>query len=226
MTILVVDDEANILTLISKILSIGGYNVLTASNGQEALDIYLDNHIDMIVCDEMMPVMSGNELVKEIRKENKTIPIIMVTAKALTTDKGISFSLGVDDYMIKPIDGEELLMRINAIFRRAKINTDKQIVIGNVVLDSNTHTVSDRQKKLSISLTKTEFDLLYKLLSYPEKAFTKWQLFSEFWGLNSDRDESIVKVFIYKIRKQIEIFPEIDIKTIMGVGYQGVRNEK
>lgn len=226
MNILVVDDEVNILTLISKMLTSGGYNVLTATDGAKALDMYVDNHIDMIICDEMMPNMSGNELVSEIRKENKSIPIIMVTAKGLTSDKGISFSLGVDDYMVKPIDGNELLMRINAIFRRAKINTDKQIVIGNVVLDSNTHTVSDKSKNLAITLTKTEFDLLYKLLSYPEKAFTKWQLFNEFWGSESDRDESIVKVFIYKIRKQIEIFPEIDIKTIMGVGYQGIKNER
>ena len=98
--------------------------------------------------------------------------------------------------------------------------------MGNVTLDSNTHTITDSTKNLSITLTNTEFDLLYKLLSYPEKAFTKWQLYNEFWGLNSEIGESIVKVFIFKIRKQIEIFPEIEIKTVMGVGYQGVRYEK
>ncbi len=226
MNILVVDDEINILTLINKLLTNQGYTVFTAKDGAEAFDIYLDKHIDMVITDEMMPQLSGNELVEAIRKENQTLPIIMVTAKGTTADKGKSFSLGVDDYIVKPIDVDELLMRVNAIFRRAKINTDKQIIVGNVTLDSNTHTITDSTKNLSITLTNTEFDLLYKLLSYPEKAFTKWQLYNEFWGLNSEIGESIVKVFIFKIRKQIEIFPEIEIKTVMGVGYQGVRYEK
>ena len=226
MNILVVDDEINILTLINKLLTNQGYTVFTAKDGAEAFDIYLDKHIDMVITDEMMPQLSGNELVEAIRKENQTLPIIMVTAKGATADKGKSFSLGVDDYIVKPIDVDELLMRVNAIFRRAKINTDKQIIVGNVTLDSNTHTITDSTKNLSITLTNTEFDLLYKLLSYPEKAFTKWQLYNEFWGLNSEIGESIVKVFIFKIRKQIEIFPEIEIKTVMGVGYQGVRYEK
>lgn len=226
MKILVVDDELNILRLFNAILSNAGYEVITSTNGSDALDIYYDQHIDMIICDEMMPVMSGNELIKEIRNENKTIPIIMVTAKSSIDDKAISYELGVDEYIVKPFDKDELLLRINAIFRRAKINTDRQIKVGDVVLDYNTHTVSNIKKNLSVSFSKTEFDILYKLLSYPEKAFTKWQLYNEFWGLNSDTDESVVKVFILKIRKKIEPFPEIEIQTIMGIGYRGVRNEK
>lgn len=226
MKILVVDDELNILRLFNAILSNAGYEVITSTNGSDALDIYYDQHIDMIICDEMMPVMSGNELIKEIRNENKTIPIIMVTAKSSIDDKAISYELGVDEYIVKPFDKDELLLRINAIFRRAKINTDRQIKVGDVVLDYNTHTVSNIKKNLSVSFSKTEFDILYKLLSYPEKAFTKWQLYNEFWGLNSDTDESVVKVFILKIRKKIEPFPEIEIQTIMGIGYRGVRNER
>ena len=226
MKILVVDDELNILRLFNAILSNAGYEVITSTNGSDALDIYYDQHIDMIICDEMMPVMSGNELIKEIRNENTTIPIIMVTAKSSIDDKAISYELGVDEYIVKPFDKDELLLRINAIFRRAKINTDRQIKVGDVVLDYNTHTVSNIKKNLSVNFSKTEFDILYKLLSYPEKAFTKWQLYNEFWGLNSDTDESVVKVFILKIRKKIEPFPEIEIQTIMGIGYRGVRNER
>lgn len=226
MKILVVDDELNILKLFNAILLNAGYEVITSTNGSDALDIYYDQHIDMIICDEMMPVMSGNELIKEIRSDNKTIPIIMVTAKSSIDDKAVSYELGVDEYIVKPFDKDELLLRINAIFRRAKINTDRQIKVGDVVLDYNTHTVTNTKTNVSVSFSKTEFDILYKLLSYPEKAFTKWQLYNEFWGLNSDTDESIVKVFILKIRKKIEQFPEIEIQTIMGIGYRGVRNER
>lgn len=226
MKILVVDDELNILKLFNAILLNAGYEVITSTNGSDALDIYYDQHIDMIICDEMMPIMSGNELIKEIRSDNKTIPIIMVTAKSSIDDKAVSYELGVDEYIVKPFDKDELLLRINAIFRRAKINTDRQIKVGDVVLDYNTHTVTNTKTNISVSFSKTEFDILYKLLSYPEKAFTKWQLYNEFWGLNSDTDESIVKVFILKIRKKIEQFPEIEIQTIMGIGYRGVRNER
>lgn len=224
MNILVVDDEVNILTLFSAVLSKAGYKAIPARNGAEALDKYYEGNIDMIICDEMMPVMTGNELVKEIRKENQNIPIIMVTAKGSIQDKGTSYSSGVDDYMVKPIDCDELVMRIMALSRRAKINAEEKIRIGNVVLDRNLNTVSDGTK--CVSLTKTEFAILFKLLSYPEKAFTKWQLFNEFWGVCSDTDDDIVKTFISKIRKQISVFPQIEIKTIMGVGYQGVKHEE
>ena len=127
--------------------------------------------------------------------------------------------------MVKPINKEELLMRISALFRRAKIFTEKKIIIGDVVLDSNTHSVVNEKKNLCVNLTKKEFDILFKLFSYPEKAFTKWQLFNEFWGIDSDTDESVVKVFILKIRKKIEVFPEIEIQTLMGIGYRGIKNE-
>lgn len=225
MRILAVDDEEHILKLYNAILTGAGYEVVTAHDGEEALDIYYQGKIDLIICDEMMPNVTGNQLIKEIRYENKNIPIIMVTAKSLIDDKGISYDLGVDDYMVKPINKEELLMRISALFRRAKIFTEKKIIIGDVVLDSNTHSVVNEKKNLCVNLTKKEFDILFKLFSYPEKAFTKWQLFNEFWGIDSDTDESVVKVFILKIRKKIEVFPEIEIQTLMGIGYRGIKNE-
>ena len=225
MRILAVDDEEHILKLYNAILTGAGYEVVTAHDGEEALNIYYQGKIDLIICDEMMPNVTGNQLIKEIRYENKNIPIIMVTAKSSIDDKGISYDLGVDDYMVKPINKEELLMRISALFRRAKIFTEKKIIIGDVVLDSNTHSVVNEKKNLCVNLTKKEFDILFKLFSYPEKAFTKWQLFNEFWGIDSDTDASVVKVFILKIRKKIEVFPEIEIQTLMGIGYRGIKNE-
>ncbi len=225
MKILVVEDEKAILDLIETILIKEGYKVKTAEDGGKALDLFLDEKFDMVICDEMMPVLSGNELVKEIRKEDKSIPIIMVTAKGSVYDKEISYDLGVDDYMVKPINYDELIMRIKAIARRSKIETSNIIKVGDVVLDNNTHSITNKKTKESLTLTKTEFDILFKLLSYPEKIFSKWQLFNEFWGVSSDVDDDIVKVFISKIRKQIEVFPEIGIKTIMGVGYQGIRSD-
>ena len=225
MRILAVDDEEHILKLYNAILTGAGYEVVTAHDGEEALNLYYQGKIDLIICDEMMPNVTGNQLIKEIRYENKNIPIIMVTAKSSIDDKGISYDLGVDDYMVKPINKEELLMRISALFRRAKIFTEKKIIIGDVVLDSNTHSVVNEKKNLCVNLTKKDFDILFKLFSYPEKAFTKWQLFNEFWGIDSDTDESVVKVFILKIRKKIEVFPEIEIQTLMGIGYRGIKNE-
>lgn len=226
MRILVVDDEVNIVKLIKTILEKEGYDVVTALDGERALDIYYDGHVDMIICDEMMPRVNGNEMIREIRSEDKNIPIIMVTAKGSIEDKALSFELGVDDYLVKPIDTQELIIRVKAVFRRLKIVTDKKIQVKDVLIDSTTNTVSNTKTGESVSLTKTEFDILYKLLSYPEKSFTKYQLFNEFWGVNSYTDESIIKVFILKIRKKIEPFPEIGIQTIMGIGYRGIRNDK
>ncbi len=224
MNILAVDDEENILLLYDAILSKEGHKVYKANNGSDGLDIFYSNHIDMIILDEMMPLMSGNEVVKAIRKEDTSIPVIMVTAKGTILDKKTSFDLGVDDYMVKPIDSDELIMRINALARRSKINAEKQIKVGETILNENDRSVSNTTTK--INLSKTEFGILYKLLSYPEKVFSKWELFEEFWGVNSDTDESIVKVIIFKIRKLIEPFPEIEVRTVMGVGYQGVKHEK
>ncbi len=223
MNILAIDDEENILLLYDAILTKEGHKVYTAGNGGAGLDVFYNEHIDMILLDEMMPGMSGNEVIKEIRKENTLIPIIMVTAKGAIYDKKTSFDLGADDYMVKPIDSQELIMRNNALARRAQINYEKQIKIGETVLNSNDRSVSD--SKTRITLSKTEFGILYKLFSYPEKVFSKWELFEEFWGVSSDTDESVVKVIVFKIRKLIEPFPDIEIRTVMGVGYQGVKHE-
>lgn len=224
MTILLADDDKGVLTFLTELLEKNGYKVIPVSDGGAALDVYLDKHVDMLVCDEMMPELSGNDLVCEIRKRDAALPVIMVTAKGTTYDKKLSFGLGVDDYLVKPIDGEELLMRISAVCRRAKINNEMRITIGNVVLDSTNNTVVNIVDGIALTPTKTEFAILYKMFSYPEKIFTRWELYREFWGTDSEVGEGIVKVYISRIRRLIERFPEISIETVMRIGYRGVKN--
>lgn len=224
--ILVVDDEINIRNLFKIRLENEGYEVYTAKDGLEALDVVYDNIIDMCIVDVMMPNLDGNSFVKKIRSENFNMPIIMVTAKGELGDKIEAFDSGIDDYMTKPIEFDELLLRMKALFRRAKIVTDKKIVIGNTVLEYDTLTITNNKLNLNVTLTKKEFSILYKLLSYPERTFTKGQLFDEFWGLDNYGDVDAVKVYISKIRSIIEPFPEIDIATIRGIGYRGIKKDE
>ncbi|MBR6737387.1 MAG: response regulator transcription factor [Clostridia bacterium] len=221
--VLIVEDDKNLRKLMEIKLSGEGYNTISAQNGQVALDKIHENHVDVMIVDAMMPVMNGYDLVKAVREEGYTIPIIMVTAKGTLQDKEQGFLSGVDDYMVKPIEFYEMSMRIKAVMRRAKIVSERKIKVGDTVLDYNTLTVSN--KDFSVSLTKTEFGVLYKLMSYPERSFSKSALFEEFWSWDSDTEEDIVKVYINRIRNKIEPFKNIDIETVRGVGYRGVRNE-
>lgn len=224
--ILVVDDEINIRNLFKIRLENEGYEVYTAKDGLEALDVVYNNIIDMCIVDVMMPNLDGNSFVKKIRSENFNMPIIMVTAKGELDDKIEAFDSGIDDYMTKPIEFDELLLRMKALFRRAKIVTDKKIVIGDTVLEYDALTITNNKLNLNVTLTKKEFSILYKLLSYPERTFTKGQLFDEFWGLDNYGDVEAVKVYISKIRSIIEPFPEIDIATIRGIGYRGIKKDE
>lgn len=224
--ILIVDDEINIRDLFKIRLEHEDYEVYTAKDGLEALDVVYNNIIDMCIVDVMMPNLDGNSFVKKIRSENFNMPIIMVTAKGELDDKKEAFDSGIDDYMTKPIEFDELLLRMKALFRRAKIVTDKKVVIGNTVLEYDTLTVTNNKLNLNVTLTKKEFSILYKLLSYPERTFTKGQLFDEFWGLDNYGDVDAVKVYISKIRSIIEPFPEIDIATIRGIGYRGIKKDE
>lgn len=224
--ILIVDDEINIRNLFKIRLENEGYEVYTAKDGLEALDVVYDNIIDMCIVDVMMPNLDGNSFVKKIRSENFNMPIVMVTAKGELDDKIEAFDSGIDDYMTKPIEFDELLLRMKALFRRAKIVTDKKIVIGDTVLEYDTLTIINNKLNLNVTLTKKEFSILYKLLSYPERTFTKGQLFDEFWGLDNYGDVDAVKVYISKIRSIIEPFPEIDIATIRGIGYRGIKKDE
>jgi len=223
--LLIVEDEKNIRKLMEIRLKEAKFVVHTASCAVDALDILYKYPIDLLVVDIMMPGMNGYEFVKEARKFNEDIPAIMVTAKNSIEDITQGYNIGIDDYMIKPVNYDELILRINAVLRRAKIVKERKLVINDIVLDYNTLTIS-RENSIKITMPLKEFSILFKLLSYPEQVFTKSELFEEFWDLNSNTDESSIKVHINNIRNKIKDFPEISIENVRGFGYKGVKNEK
>jgi two-component system, OmpR family, response regulator len=219
--ILVVEDNKNLLVLMRSRLEQSGYGVLLAENGQEALRVLESFQVDLIISDIMMPHMDGFELIESLREANLNMPILIVTAKEGFEDKERGFRLGTDDYMVKPIDMNEMILRVAALLRRAQINNERKIVIGEVVLDYNTLTVSGPD--FLVELPKKEFLLLFKLLSYPKQIFTREQLMSEIWGMDSDSDERTVDGHIKKLRKKFEERPEFKIVTIRGLGYKAVK---
>ena len=219
--VLIVEDDKNIRKLMEIKLKAEGYNTSTACDGLDALDKVGKSHYDILIVDAMMPKMNGYEFLSEIKSLDMNIPSIMVTAKGDIEDKAKGFTVGVDDYMVKPIDFKELSLRIKAVLRRAKIVSERKIKIGNTVLDYDTLTVSNSEN--SITLTKKEFGILYKLMSFPEQSFSKRKLFEEFWDFDSETEEDTLKVHINKIRNKISVFKNIDIETVRGIGYRGVK---
>ncbi len=197
-----------------------GFNVLHAENGEKALDILLTNTADLIVADIMMPEMDGYELTKSLRDANYTMPIVMVTAKDSFPDKKKGFELGADDYLTKPVDMEELVLHVKALLRRSKISSDRQIIMGGIVFDYESLEI--RTAAETIVLPRKEFYLIYKLLSYPKKIFTRQELMDDIWGLDSEADERTVDVHIKRLREKFAGFPEFEIATIRGLGYKGV----
>ena len=197
------------------------YTVTTAKDGAEALDILGWEHIDLIVLDVMMPEMDGYELTRELREAQDNIPILMVSARQLPADKKKGFLVGTDDYMTKPVDEEEMLLRIRALLRRAKIVSEQKIVIGDVVLDYNSMTVTGHGQ--TQELPQKEFLLLYKLLSYPGQIFTRIQLMDEIWGVDSDTGWETVTVHIGRLRKRFAGWEEFEIISVRGLGYKVVK---
>lgn len=219
--ILVVDDEKNSRLLIESILKSDGYTVFTASDGEDALNMIDNHHIDLIVLDVMMPKMDGYELTTLLRQCNNTLPILMVSAKQLPVDKKKGFLAGTDDYITKPIDDEEMLLRIKALLRRAQIANERKIVIDDVILDYDSLTVT--KKNQIIELPQKEFMLLFKLLSYPNKIFTRIQLMDEIWGAETNTGWETVTVHIGRLRKKFENWDEFEIQSVRGLGYKAVR---
>ncbi|HIW60465.1 MAG TPA: response regulator transcription factor [Candidatus Anaerobutyricum avicola] len=219
--ILVAEDDKNTRRYFQAVLEEANYTVTTAENGAQALEILGREHIDLIVLDVMMPEMDGYELTKELRDVQDTIPILMVSAKQLPADKKKGFLVGTDDYMTKPVDEEEMLLRIHALLRRAKIVSEKRIVIGDVVLDYDSMTVSGHGQVQE--LPQKEFLLLYKLLSYPGQIFTRIQLMDEIWGVDSDTGWETVTVHIGRLRKRFEGWEEFEIVSVRGLGYKAVK---
>ncbi|PPQ46050.1 DNA-binding response regulator [Paenibacillus peoriae] len=220
--ILVAEDDKNTAKLMKTIIGSAGYEVFLAENGIAALEILDKQHIDLIVLDIMMPQMNGLELTQMIRESRNDVPILMVSAKQLPADKRKGFMAGTDDYMIKPADEDEMLLRIKALLRRAKILNERRLHIGKITLEYDSLTVS-REDDVQ-TLPQKEFYLLYKLLSYPDKIFTRIQLMDEIWGMESETKDVTLNVHINRLRKRFIDYPEFEIIAIRGIGYKAVKH--
>lgn len=218
--ILVVEDDKNLRKLITTYLKKNEYITYEATNGLEALDIMDTNYIDLIISDIMMKEMDGYELTKSLRDANYTIPILLVTAKSTIADKKEGFLLGADDYMVKPINMEELLLRVKVLLRRANAANEQKLIIGNLIIDYKQMSVLYKGK--NYQLAQKEFQLLYKLLSTPDTIFTRQELIEEIWGLDSESDFRTVDVHIKRIREKLNNVKEFEIVTIRGIGYKAI----
>lgn len=219
--ILVAEDDPNTNRLFCAILRRAGYEPISATDGQDALEKLGENHVDLLLCDVMMPRMDGFELTKTLRDAGYDLPILMATAKAMPEDKRQGFIVGTDDYITKPVDKEEMLLRIKALLRRARIVDEHKIEIGDVVLEYDTHTV--RRGMEVQTLPPKEFNLLYKLLAYPDHTFTRLQLLDEIWGMDSESDEKTVNVHINRLRTRFWDWDEFEIQTVRGLGYRATK---
>lgn len=218
--ILVAEDDKNTQKWMKSVLSYAGYGVISASDGVEAFDLTYKHQFDLIIVDVMMPKMDGYELTEQIRSYGNNTPILMVTAKQLPEEKCRGFRVGTDDYMVKPVNEEEMLLRIKALLRRSQIASEHKLHIGKVTLDYDTLTVTREGE--SRTLPKKEFYLIYKLLSYPDKIFTRIQLMDEIWGMESESVDTTVNVHINRLRNRFADYPEFEIVAIRGIGYKAV----
>lgn len=218
--ILVVEDDENLALLYQSALKNERFTVFRAGNGLEALEILDKQFIDLIISDIMMPDMDGYELAKSLRDAGYALPILFITAKDSFEDKKRGFTLGIDDYMVKPIDVNEMLLQVDALLRRAQIVHTKELIVGKTQLDQETYQISTPTQ--TETLPQKEFLLLYKLLAYPNKIFTRQQLMDEIWGLDSDTDERTIDVHIKRLRSRLENNPDFSIETIRGLGYKVV----
>lgn len=219
--VLVAEDNPNTRKLMETVLKRDGYEVYTAPDGEAALKLMDEQHIDIVLLDIMMPKMDGYAFTQELRESGNNTPILMVTAKQLPADKHKGFLLGTDDYMTKPVDMEEMLLRIRALLRRAQIVSAHRLQIGDVVLEYDSLTVTRGEERQT--LPQKEFYLLYKLLSYPEKIFTRIQLMDEIWGMESESTDTTVNVHINRLRRRFENYPEFELVAVRGLGYKAVR---
>ena len=218
--ILIVEDDKNTLRLMKAVLTRSGYKTFQAENGLDAFEIIDKQHIDLIVLDVMMPVMDGYEFIEHLRSVKNNTPILMVTAKQLPEEKCKGFIAGTDDYMVKPVNEEEMLLRIKALLRRSQIANEHKLNIGSVSLDYDSLTIL--KNGITQTLPQKEFYLLYKLLSYPDKIFTRIQLMDEIWGMDSESSDTTINVHINRLRKKFGEWQEFEIISIRGIGYKAV----
>ena len=219
--ILIAEDDQELRELFSHVLTRNGYRVTGVSNGQEALDAMDESYYDMIITDIMMPVMDGYTLVRQLREVNNTTPVLMITAKDAFDDMSRGFQSGVDDYMVKPINVNEMVLRVKALLRRAQMISDRKQTIGETVMECDSLTLTAGGE--SIVLPQKEFMLLYKLIAYPGKIFTRQQLMDEIWGYDSESDTHTVDVHIGRLRDRLRNNTDFKIVTIRGVGYKAVK---
>lgn len=218
--ILVVEDDKELNKTVCSFLNHSGYEAVGCLNANEAYDALYENMFDLIVSDIMMPGIDGFEFARNVRELNEDIPILFMTARDDIASKQRGFRIGVDDYMVKPIDLDELFLRIGALLRRAKIASSRKLEVGNFVMDADEHTAYLNDEE--ISLTNREFSILYKLLSYPKKTFTRQQLMDEFWDADSDTAPRAVDVYMTKLRQKLSDCESFEIKTVHGLGYKAV----
>lgn len=218
--ILIIEDDENLLNLYQTVLQKEGYQALPARDGQEAWSVMDREHIDLVITDIMMPVMDGYEFIKTLREQNPQIPVLIITARDDFASKSLGFSLGTDDYMTKPVDMGEMLLRVRALLRRANIAAERQLTFGGTMLNLDTLTVSWDER--TEALPPKEFFLLYKLLSYPSRIFTRIQLMEEIWGMDSTSDLQTIDVHINRLRRRFEHNPDFEILTVRGLGYKAV----
>ena len=220
-SILVCEDDFAIKTMISTKLKQENYSVYTVQNGQEALNLMEKQQIDLVISDIMMPEMDGYEFVQTLRETKHTLPILMITAKSQLESLEAAFKLGVDDYMVKPLRLEELVLRVKALLRRSQLEAEKVLTFTHTRLDYNALTMTELTTGEQVQIPPKEFFLLYKLLSHPEKIFTRLDLLDDIWGMEEDYDERLVDACIKRLRQKLKGNEDFDIVTVRGLGYKG-----
>lgn len=219
--ILIVEDDRELRQLFAHVLIKNGYRADGVSNGREALDAMEKDYYDLIISDIMMPVMDGYELVRTLRESGNTTPVLMITAKDAFDDMKMGFLSGTDDYMVKPVNVNEMVLRVGALLRRAQMINERRQVIGDTVLECDSLTVTTKTE--SMILPQKEFMLLYKMMSFPGRIFTRQQLMDEIWGYDSESDPHTVDVHIGRLRDRFRNNPDFRIVTMRGVGYKVVK---
>ena len=218
--ILIAEDDKNARRLMAAVLTRYGYDPICAENGEEALEILDHKHVDLIILDVMMPRMDGYEFTNTLRTSGNNIPILMVTARETQEDKKRGFIIGADDYMVKPVDEEEMILRIAALLRRSQIAGERKLTVGQITLYYD--SLSAQTPDGVVELPQKEFLLLFKLLSYPNKIYTRRQLMDEIWDMDSESDERTVDVHVSRVRERFRAYSDFEIVTVRGLGYKAV----
>ena len=219
--ILIAEDDAELRHLFTHVLNKNGYDVTGVDNGRKALDMLTNEYFDLLISDIMMPVMDGYELVRSLREINKTIPVMMITAKDAFDDMRMGFLSGTDDYLVKPVNVNEMVLRVGALIRRAQMITERKLTIGSTIMECDSMTVI--HDGVSSILPQKEFMLLYKMASYPGRIFTRQQLMDDIWGYDNGTDSHTVDVHIGRLRERFRDEKDFRIVTMRGVGYKVVK---